>query len=120
MSDPAAEGPLHLERFWSYLRLLAQLQLDPRLRGKLDPSDIVQQTLVRAFQGRDGLRTQGEAAVAAWLTAEQSPSRRAERNEQLLRLAEALEAVPEAQREAVTLHHLHHWTLEDGRPAPEP
>jgi RNA polymerase sigma-70 factor (ECF subfamily) len=52
--------------------------------------------------------------LAAWLAAQQSsPSQRADRNEQLLRLAEAMEALPEAQREALTLHHLHDWTLED-------
>jgi RNA polymerase sigma-70 factor (ECF subfamily) len=35
-----------------------------------------------------------------------SPSQRAATNEQLLRLPEALDALPEAQREAIVLHHL--------------
>jgi RNA polymerase sigma-70 factor (ECF subfamily) len=67
MSHERVEGAPDLERFRSYVRLLARLQLDPRLRGKLDASDIVQQTLVRAFQGLEGLRGRDDAAVAAWL-----------------------------------------------------
>ena len=42
-----------------------------------------------------------------------SPSLRADRNEQMLRLADAVAALPEAQREAVTLHHLQGWPLAD-------
>jgi hypothetical protein len=44
--------------------------------------------------------------VQAWLAAEQSsPSQRAERHEEAARLAEALAALPEDNREALVLHY---------------
>src|SRR5947209_3169369 len=145
MDQPAEARGLPLERFRSYLRLLALLHLDPRLRGKVDPSDLVQQTLLQAHRARDSFRGQSQAELAGWLRQilartlahavrdltrgkrdvarersleealersslrlktwladeQSSPVEQAQRNEQVLRLAEALESLPEAQREAV-------------------
>jgi RNA polymerase sigma-70 factor (ECF subfamily) len=53
------------------------------------------------------------AGLAGWLAADQtSPSQAAERNEELLCLADALAALPEPQREVVVLKHLRGWTLQ--------
>src|SRR5262245_56584675 len=155
MTQQRLAEELRLEPFRAYLRLLARLQIDPRLRRHLDPSDFVQQTLLEAYRGLEQFRgrTEGELAawlrqilarqmthavrdltrlrrdvtreqpleaalaesserLEAWLVAEQStPGERAQRNEQAVRLAAALEQLPEAQREAVTLHYWEGWSL---------
>src|SRR5438876_11796167 len=64
--EPVAAEPA-LDQFRSYLHLLARLHLDPRLRGKLDASDMVQQTLLQAHQARDQFRGSSEGERAAWL-----------------------------------------------------
>lgn len=56
-----------LEGHRGYLRVLARLHLGSSLQRRLDPSDLVQQTLLRAHQAIDGFRGQSPAEMTAWL-----------------------------------------------------
>lgn len=66
-TDAAATVDGDLERFRAYLRLLARMQLHPRLRSKMDASDIVQQTMLQAHRALGAFRGRSEAELAAWL-----------------------------------------------------
>ena len=57
----------NLDRFRSFLLVLARAGLDPRLRPKVDPSDVVQQTLLEAHAALDQLDANTTAELAAWL-----------------------------------------------------
>jgi RNA polymerase sigma-70 factor, ECF subfamily len=142
-----------LEEFRAYLHLLARLQLDPRLKGKVDPSGVVQQTLWEGYRALSTGPVPHDTQLAALLRrtlannladeirknyadkrdvdrersldassvqlecflvgALSSPEERAERNEELIGLAHALEKLPEAQGQAVELHYLRGWRLEE-------
>src|SRR6266404_3780688 len=67
MARKTQAGGWRLEQYREYLRLLARLQLDPRLQGKLDPSDVVQDTLLKAHEKIGQFRGQSEAELAGWL-----------------------------------------------------
>ncbi len=56
-----------LEAYADYLRLPARLALDVRLQSLLDPSDIVQQTLLVAHEKQDQFRGRSDAERFAWL-----------------------------------------------------
>jgi RNA polymerase sigma-70 factor (ECF subfamily) len=64
--DEAARGRI-LEAFRDYLRLLARLQIDRRLQGKLDASDVVQETFLQAHRCFGQFQGTSESELAAWL-----------------------------------------------------
>jgi RNA polymerase sigma-70 factor (ECF subfamily) len=51
----------------SYSHLLAQLNLAPALRSKIDASDVVQQTMLQAHQAFAQFRGKTEEELRAWL-----------------------------------------------------
>jgi RNA polymerase sigma-70 factor (ECF subfamily) len=56
-----------LEWFRNYLRLLARTGVDASLQGKADPSDVVQEVLLKAHQGFGQFPGRTEAELAGWL-----------------------------------------------------
>src|SRR5262245_44437783 len=153
--DTPALGRL-LERYRRYLGLLARLEVDRRLQGKLDPSDLVQEAFLEAHRDFAQFRGATEAELLAWLrqvlvrnlanqvrrylgtrgrdvrlerelsaaveessaalgkalaAADSSPSDRAARREQSVRLADALAQLPDDYREAIVLRHLEGLTF---------
>jgi RNA polymerase sigma-70 factor (ECF subfamily) len=61
------DGRLQPERFREYLLLLARRHLGNAPRGRLDPSDVVQETLLEAHRKRDQFRGHTEGEMGAYL-----------------------------------------------------
>lgn len=153
--DPSP--PFEIERFRSYLCLVAKMTLHQGLRRKVDPSDLVQQTLLEAHCARDRFRGRTSGEQAAWLrqillqnmldmdrafhrakrevarersleavfaestarleaciaAAGSSPSERSLREERVLLLAEALDALPAEEQDVLIDRYCHGMTLSD-------
>jgi RNA polymerase sigma-70 factor, ECF subfamily len=62
---PLSGAPL--TRYREYLLLLARLQIDPHMRAKVDPSDVVQEALMKAHKAFAEFRGETEQQLAAWL-----------------------------------------------------
>src|SRR6516225_3877107 len=67
MPNDASPPDQLLEQVRAWLCRQAAVLLDDRLRGKVDPSDVVQDTLLKAFRHREQLRGQTPAEREAWL-----------------------------------------------------
>jgi len=152
MNQAVAPQRFPLEDYREYLRVLARLRLKSWLQDKIDPSDVVQQALLKAHQHRDRFRGQNQAQwraylrsilantvadaisalpqekaiqnaldqssarLEAWLGAEQSsPSQQVQREEMLLRLADALTSLSDDERAALELRYFQEppWSLAD-------
>lgn len=143
-----------LESYRNYLCLLARIQiatLDPVLRVRLEVSDLVQETLLKAHMAADQLRSSDEHVKLPWLrrilsntlidslrklsggrrnvdlersleseleqsssrleafleSQDPSPSEQVDSQDKLHRLSSALGELPEDQRIALELMHLH-------------
>ena len=62
----AALGTL-LEMYRRYLTLLVRIQLGDQLRANVGPSDVVQETFLRAQRGFAEFRGHCEAEIITWL-----------------------------------------------------
>lgn len=64
--DSAAKGQL-LDHFRPYLNVIAQRMLNERVRGRLDPTDIVQVTFLEASRDFPAFRGENIDSLLAWL-----------------------------------------------------
>jgi RNA polymerase sigma-70 factor (ECF subfamily) len=148
MAIPLDSCGLLLEEYRAYLETLRDVRIDPRLQARLSQSDVVQQTLIEAWQHVEhlqGLTPDGQRRYlrrmlvnnlldridevrAARRNPERevplgggvepvaddtSPSRRLMREEEGMKLLEAMTQLDERQRLALVLRNFHDCTLEE-------
>lgn len=65
--ETPSEAGKHLEQYRSDLLVLAQGQIPRELRHRMDASDVVQETLMEAYQKRDQFRGDKERELGGWL-----------------------------------------------------
>lgn len=144
-----------IEPFRHYLKLLARMQIGPKLQEKADESDLVQETFLNAYRSFPEFQGTTEAELVGWLRSilatklaelfrrylgtqqrdirleqqiaddfghstiilgqnfagglispDSSPSQRAGRHEEAVRLADALDNLPPDYREVIVLRNL--------------
>ncbi len=64
--DASQVGQL-LDAYRNYLRILADAHLDRKLRGRVSPSDIVQETMLEAYRDFQQFRGRNEGEFLGWL-----------------------------------------------------
>ena len=69
MQDPSSDAALGklLESYQRYLKLLARIEIGRRLQGKVDASDVVQETFLDAHRQFSHFRGEAEPQFATWL-----------------------------------------------------
>ena len=89
MGETTGPDNLAVDRYRDYLMLLARMQLGAGARARLEPSDVVQMTLLEAHRKRDQFRGGTAEEMAAWL-----------RKMLAYNLADAARALGRAKRDA--------------------
>jgi RNA polymerase sigma-70 factor (ECF subfamily) len=120
-SDVVQRACLDVHRDWGAFRGQAEAELIAWLRRILENNAVetLQEHVVakkRSTKKEQRLTesADGERPLANVLEADQSsPSQRAMRGEAAIRLAQALETLPDDQREAIRLRYLEGWSLTD-------
>jgi RNA polymerase sigma-70 factor, ECF subfamily len=69
VSVPEADWTRIPARFQTYLLAMARAHINPRLRAKLGPESMVQETLLEAFRDRANFRGTSDPELAAYLRA---------------------------------------------------
>lgn len=64
--EPGATDRL-LDRHRPYLRRLVEMRLDPQIRGRMDPSDVVQEAQLEALRRLDGYLKEPPMPFRLWL-----------------------------------------------------